>query len=102
MKKATVVIENKEYDEVDEGLFRAVRPFSVNIMDWTYDRKHIGYQAITDEYANNPTATILYISTTGTAAMKLIRLYNDLRKNGEKVGYIEGVPESCAMGEIYA
>lgn len=101
MERKTVMLENQEYERIDDGLFKARQPFDVNIDDWTYDDRHVGYQAITSAIDDNTKVSILYVSTTGSGAMKLIGIFNDLRERGEAVGFIEGVPEKNAMGEIY-
>ena len=101
MNPTTTIMEEQEYKKIDDGLYQAVNPIAVDIDDWSYDNKHIGYQAITEETDDQTFVRILYVSTTGSASMKLISLFNSLRKQGKMVGYIEGVPEANAMGEIY-
>ncbi|MBR5969371.1 MAG: hypothetical protein IK016_03395 [Lachnospiraceae bacterium] len=101
MDERIIMLDNRAFERIDDGLFKASEPFVVDINDWSYDDRHIGYQAITTALDESPMATILYVSTTGSAAMKLIALFNNLRGQGEAVGYIEGVPEQNAMGELY-
>ena len=101
MNNKPIVIEEIKYNKIDEGLLQPENPFEVNIDEWTYDKRHRGYQAITNAFGDLPRATILYVSTTGSGALKLIDLYNNMRNEGEKVGYIEGLPENDAMGELY-
>ena len=96
-----IVIDEHEFKEVEDGLLQAVTPFDVDIDSWTYNRSHAGYQAITDGYNEN-TARILFISINGDGAMRLIKMYNRLRKDGQDVGYIESIPDENAMGEVYA
>ena len=89
------------YNRIEDGFFKAIAPVEIDAEQWSYDLGHVGYQAIIQIDGDEGKARILYLSTTGTAAMKLINLYNELRKKGENVGYIEGIPESNAMGEVY-
>lgn len=101
MDASPIIIEEIKYKRIDDGLFQPEVPFEVNIDEWTYDKRHRGYQAITNAYGDLPIATILYVSTSGAGSLKLISLYNTLKKEGKAVGYIEGIPENDAMGEMY-
>lgn len=101
MEGRSALLGNHEFKEIESGLYCAAKPYEVNIEEWTYDKNHMGYQAITRDYETSPIATILYVSTTGTAGMKLISMYNEMKRKGENVGYIEGIPADSAMGEMY-
>lgn len=96
---------NIKFDEhnfqlVDEGIYRATEPYKVDVEQWMFDEMHVGIQAIVSlnkkgEY------NIKFISVGGDSGLKLIKLFNTMLNQGERVEYIEGAPAETAMGEIY-
>ncbi len=96
-KNKELLIDDHKFEYVENGVYKAKEPYTVNISNWMFDDRHKGYQAIV-----NSDSELFYISISGEGNLRLIDMFNEMRRKDSTVEYIEGVPSDSAMGEIYA